>query len=55
MLEENEEFIQQPEHIQSTHYDAEGHLEAWVQWKDLPVHENAWIRVKDIVRDYPTF
>lgn len=34
MLEENEEYIQQPEHIQSTHYDAEGNLEAWVQWKD---------------------
>ena len=50
MLEENEEFILQPERIQGTRYDAEGHLEALVQWKGLPTHEKTWLRVRDIAR-----
>ncbi|KAL0652064.1 hypothetical protein Bca4012_094755 [Brassica carinata] len=36
---QSEEFILQPEHMQSTRYDAEGHLDALVQWKGLSVHE----------------
>lgn len=55
LLEENEEFALQPELIQSTRYDAEGHLEALIKWKGLPLHENAWIRVKDIAREFPSF
>lgn len=54
LLEESEEFILQPEHLQGTRYDAEGHLEALV-WKGLLVHESSWIRVKDIARKFPTF
>lgn len=37
---QSEEFILQPEHMQSTRYDAEGHLDALVQWKGLSVHES---------------
>ena len=55
ILEESEEFVLKPEHIQITRYDAEGHLEALVHWKGLPDHEDAWLRVKDIAREYPSF
>lgn len=55
LLEESEEFILKPEHIQSTRYDVEGHLEALVQWQDLSDREKTWLRVKDIARDYLSF
>lgn len=55
LLEESDEFILQPQHIHGTRYDAEGPLEAVVQWKGLPIHESAWITVKAIARDYPNF
>ena len=55
LLEENEEFVLQPELLQSVRYDAEGHLEALIKWKGLPIHENAWMRVRDIAREFPYF
>lgn len=53
LLEENEDFILQPEHIQSICYDFEGHLESLVYWMGLLVYENLWMRMKDITREFP--
>lgn len=39
----------------SLRYDSEGHLEALIQWKGLPVHESSWLRVRDVHKDFPEF
>lgn len=30
-------------------------MEALIKWKGLPLHESAWLRVKDIAREFPSF
>lgn len=55
LSEESEGFILQPEHLVSSRYDEEGHLEVLVHWKGLPDHERSWLRVKDIKKEFPEF
>ena len=55
MFSANDEFILQPEKMTSLRYDSEGHLEALIQWKGLPVHESSWLRVRDVHKDFSEF
>ncbi|CAA7016982.1 unnamed protein product [Microthlaspi erraticum] len=47
------ELIIEPASIIETRYDNGGHLEALVQWKDLPAHEKTWVRASELLKDFP--
>ena len=54
-LSREDEVIISPDTLLETRYDEDGHLEVLVQWKNLPVHENSWMRVSALKHQFPDF
>ncbi|CAA7062547.1 unnamed protein product [Microthlaspi erraticum] len=52
-FDQRPELIIEPELVLETRYDNGGHLEALVQWKDLPEHEKTWVRASELLKDFP--
>ena len=54
-LSKADEVIIVPDEFLDTRYDEEGHLEVLVKWKNLPAHENSWMRVSAVQHQFPDF
>lgn len=54
-LSRDDELLIEPDELLGTRYDVEGHLEVLVSWKNLPSHENSWMRLSELKHQFPTY
>ncbi|CAA7023070.1 unnamed protein product [Microthlaspi erraticum] len=50
---EEKDLLVEPREVMETRYDNDGHLEALVCWTNLEDHERSWVRVSELLRQFP--
>lgn len=53
-LTDAEEVVIEPADLKDKRYNADGDLEVLVQWTNLPLHEQSWMRIKDLPAQFPS-
>ena len=55
ILSQENELVVEPQELLGTRYNEEGHLEVLVAWKNLPSHDNSWMLLRELKRQFPSY